>query len=77
MIRYIIGTLELGITFKQTDTVEGYYDADFAGDLDTRRSSTSFVFMLREEELFVGAAGYNQPLRFQQLEQSTWHQHRL
>ena len=47
MLRYIAGTLDLGITFRQTSTaVEGYCDADFAGDLDTRRSTTGFVFIL-------------------------------
>ena len=38
VLRYMAGTLDLGITFRQTSTaVEGYCDADFAGDLDTRR----------------------------------------
>ena len=47
VLRYIAGTLDLGITFKHTGTpVEGYCDADFAGDLDTRRSTTGFVFIL-------------------------------
>ena len=32
VLRYIAGTLDLGITFRQTSTaVEGYCDADFAG----------------------------------------------
>ena len=47
VLRYIAGTLDLGTTFRQTSTaVEGYCDADFAGDLDTRRSTTDFVFIL-------------------------------
>ena len=47
VLRYIAGTLDLGTTFRQTSTaVEGYCDADFAGDLDTRRSTTGFVFIL-------------------------------
>ena len=47
VLRYIAGTLDTGITFRQTDSaVEGYCDADYAGDLDTRRSTTGFVFIL-------------------------------
>ena len=47
VLRYVAGTLDLGITFRQTSTaVEGYCDADFAGDLDTRRSTTGFVFIM-------------------------------
>lgn len=46
VLRYIAGTLEQGISFKQTGAaVEGYCDADFAGDLETRRSTTGFVFI--------------------------------
>ena len=47
VLRYIAGTLDQGITFRQTEApVEGYCDADYAGDLDTRRSTTGFVFIL-------------------------------
>jgi len=47
VLRYIPGTLGCGITFRQTDTaVGGYSDADYAGDSDTRRSTTGFVFIL-------------------------------
>ena len=46
VLRYIVGTLDQGITFRQTSiTVEGYCDADFAGDLNTRKSTTGFVFI--------------------------------
>ena len=47
VLRYIAGTLDQGITFRQTEApVEGYCDADYAGDLDTRRPTTGFVFIL-------------------------------
>ncbi len=47
VLRYIAGTLACGITLRQTDTpVGGYSDADYAGDSDTRRSTTGFVFIL-------------------------------
>lgn len=46
VLRYIAGTLGQGITFRQTSiAVEGYCDADFAGDLNTRKSTTGFVFI--------------------------------
>ena len=47
VLRYIAGTLDCGITFRQSNTaVAGYSDADYAGDTDTRRSTTGFVFIL-------------------------------
>ena len=47
VLRYIAGTPNQGITFrKSSTTLEGYCDADYAGDLDTRRSTTGFVFIL-------------------------------
>ena len=46
VLRYIAGTLDHGITFRQKSiAVEGYCDADFAGDLNTRKSTTGFVFI--------------------------------
>jgi len=51
VLRYIAGTLSSGITFTNNVAVmEGYCDSDYAGDLDTRRSTTGFVFT------FCGAA---------------------
>jgi transposase InsO family protein len=47
VLRYLAGTADYGITFKGTDTtVLGYGDADYAGDLDTRRSTTGYVFIM-------------------------------
>ena len=45
VLRYIAGTANFGITF-QGDNLEAYCDADYAGDLDTRRSTTGYVFTL-------------------------------
>jgi hypothetical protein len=47
LLRYIRGTTDLGLTFdgdcgKQITL--GYADADWGGDLDTRRSTTGYVF---------------------------------
>ena len=47
VLRYIAGNPNQGIIFRKSGTtLEGYCDADYAGDLDTRRSTTGFVFIL-------------------------------
>ena len=45
VLRYIAGTADFGITYAGLD-LEGYCDADYAGDLDSRRSTTGYVFTL-------------------------------
>lgn len=48
VLRYISGTANYGITFGGTGDIrlEAYCDADYAGDIDTRRSTTGYVFIL-------------------------------
>lgn len=47
VLRYLAGTTDTGITFGASDlTLQGYSDADYGGDLDTRRSTTGYVFIL-------------------------------
>ena len=47
ILRYISGTASYGITFGGNGlTLEAYCDADYAGDIDTRRSTTGYVFTL-------------------------------
>jgi hypothetical protein len=49
IFRYLRGTTDYGITFvrqKSDLSVVGYVDADYAGDLDDRRSTTGYVFTL-------------------------------
>lgn len=47
VLRYIAGTATYGITFGGDNlTLEAYCDADYAGDIDTRRSTTGYVFIL-------------------------------
>jgi hypothetical protein len=48
IISYLKGTPKLGIKFdgRCSKTITGFTDADYAGDLDTRRSTTGFVFLL-------------------------------
>jgi hypothetical protein len=47
LLRYIQGTLDLCLTFdgkSAEQTLLGYVDADWGGDMDTRRSTTGYVF---------------------------------
>ncbi|XP_062081168.1 secreted RxLR effector protein 161-like [Humulus lupulus] len=47
LLRYLKGTTEIGLRYRQMDqkvTLEGFVDADYAASKDTRRSTTSYVF---------------------------------
>ncbi|KAM1696422.1 hypothetical protein ACFXTN_027951 [Malus domestica] len=50
ILRYILGTVDVGLLFQQDKVtgqyVVGYVDSDYAGDLDKRRSTTGFVFTI-------------------------------
>ncbi|XP_068657890.1 secreted RxLR effector protein 161-like [Aristolochia californica] len=49
IFRYLRGTTNYGIMFnikQSVPLVVGYVDADYAGDLDDRRSTTGYVFTL-------------------------------
>lgn len=46
ILRYIAGTRDYGITYGGNLILEGYCDADYAGDIDTRRSTTGYVYTL-------------------------------
>ena len=47
VLRYLAGTPDYGISFGKSDfKLDGYCDADYAGDIDTRRSTTGYVFTL-------------------------------
>ena len=51
VLRYLVGTVHLGIQYsKGAYVVTGYCDADYAADLDKRKSTSGYVFML------IGAA---------------------
>ena len=72
VLKYLAGTRDFGLTFgKEGLDLKGYTDADFAGDIDTRRSATGYVFILRAER-YVGQADCKQRWRFRQRSQSTW-----
>jgi hypothetical protein len=48
VLRYLNGTINLGIMYKRggNEKLEAYTDSDYAGDLDDRKSTSGYVFML-------------------------------
>ena len=46
MLRYLNGSLKGGLKYtrasQEKDTLEGYVDADYAGNVDTRKSLSGF-----------------------------------
>ena len=50
VLRYVQGTLDYGLMSSSEDTSTtsaGYADADWAGDVSTRRSTTGYVFQVQ------------------------------
>ena len=50
VLRYVRGTLDNGLIYSANDTntlLTGYSDADWAGDLSKRRSTTGYVFQIQ------------------------------
>jgi hypothetical protein len=48
ILRYVKDTINYGLFYKKGDEVKiiGYCDADYAGDHDTRRSTTGYIFKI-------------------------------
>ena len=49
LLRYVRGSLGVGLKFgssKEGVAIIGYVDLDYAGDLDKRRSTTGYIFIL-------------------------------
>ena len=48
ILRYLKGTMNFGIFYKRSsdNTLKGYTDSDFAGDLDGGKSTSGYVFMM-------------------------------
>ena len=46
ILRYLKGTLEYGMFYSTSDEFKlmGYCDSDYAGDIDSRKRTTRFVF---------------------------------
>ncbi|XP_060965293.1 secreted RxLR effector protein 161-like [Cannabis sativa] len=48
LMRYLKGTSKLGLVYQGHQThqnIEGFTDADYAGDRDTRRSTSTYFFL--------------------------------
>ena len=50
VMRYIQGTKDYMLTFRRSDQLEviGYLDSDFAGCVDSRKSTFGYLFLLGE-----------------------------
>ena len=50
IMRYLKGTIDKGIIYKKQkdDEIKGYCDADWAGNVDDRQSTTGYVFMYQD-----------------------------
>ncbi|UYV81527.1 hypothetical protein LAZ67_20001435, partial [Cordylochernes scorpioides] len=46
IFRYLKGTPHMGILFTGQDQLVGYSDSDFARDVDSRKSTTGYAFMM-------------------------------
>ena len=43
-LRFLRGTTRLGVVYGGSEPLQGFVDTDWAGDIDSRRSTTGFVF---------------------------------
>jgi len=53
VLQYLRGTARLGLVFQRLKTgkprlLQGYVDADYTGNLNQQRSTTSYVFIVAE-----------------------------
>lgn len=46
IIRYLINTIDLCIKYGESSDLIGYSDSDFASDVDTRKSTTGYIFKM-------------------------------
>jgi len=44
VLRYLRGTTRLGVVYGDSEPLQGFFDADWAGDIDGRRSTSGFFF---------------------------------
>ncbi|XP_062075382.1 secreted RxLR effector protein 161-like [Humulus lupulus] len=48
-LRYLLGTMDIGLTYRKQNYIlrlEGYSDADYAGDRDQRRLTSAYYFLI-------------------------------
>ena len=61
VLRYLKGTSNLGVTYTKCNSMQdttpelvGYSDSDYAGCLDTRKSTTGYLFFINQAPCFMG-----------------------
>ena len=54
VLRYLKGTVDLGVFYRKEGNGElmAYTDSDYAGDVDDRKSTSGYVFLLNEGAVF-------------------------
>lgn len=54
VLKYVKATMDFGISFKREKSLKlmGFCDANYDGDPNTRRSTTSYMFMLGQGVIY-------------------------
>jgi hypothetical protein len=57
VMQYLQGTKDYGLTYRHIDHLEmvGYSDSDFAGCVDSKKSTSGYIFFLLEG-IYLGKA---------------------
>ncbi|RVW62328.1 Retrovirus-related Pol polyprotein from transposon TNT 1-94 [Vitis vinifera] len=78
VLRYLQGTKDLMLTYQRTNLLDvvGFCDADFAGCIDDKKSTTGYIFMMAGE-LYRGKVSSRHLQHPQLWRQSMWHVMRL
>ena len=73
-LRYVQGTKGLMLTYIKSNSleIEGHSNADFAGDIDDRKSTSGYVFTLAGE-LYRGKVLNKVSLHHQRCTLNLWH----
>ncbi|KAF2306960.1 hypothetical protein GH714_022798 [Hevea brasiliensis] len=77
ILRYVKGTLDLGIVYKKNQECEaliGYSDSDLGGDTDDRKSTTGILFFLGESPITWVSQKQRELLHFRHAKPSTLQQ---
>ena len=65
ILRYLKGSMNFEIWYnrgEEKDSLLGYTDSDYAGDIDDRKSTSGYVFFFCRRDYFLGikeTASYN------------------
>lgn len=71
ILKYLKGTINFGLLYINSEKprLTGYSDADHAGDIETRRSTSGYVFLLVRS---VGGANAKNPFPYPPRKPNTW-----